>query len=99
VSSAIEGGKIPGWAPNHYSRLDGSVDAMELYDLGGNVEIVRSLNPRLTMLLTSVDARHFESGALLSFKPMLGGFLPAMPAAIDVVHLDAISRKENTVAR
>ena len=59
MSSAIEGGKIPGWASNHYSRLAGSVDAMELYDLGGNVEIARSLNPRLAMLLTSVGARHF----------------------------------------
>jgi len=59
VSSAIEGGKIPGRAPNHYSRLAGSVDAMELYDLGDNVETVRSLNPRLMMLLTSVGARHF----------------------------------------
>jgi hypothetical protein len=99
VSSAIEGDKILGWAPNHYSRLAGSVDAMELYDLGDNVEIVRSLNPRLMMVLTSEDARHFKSGALLSSKPMLGGFLPATPAAIDVVHLGAISCGENTVAR
>jgi hypothetical protein len=30
---------------------------------------------------------------------MLGGFLSAVPAAIDLVHLDAISRKENTVSR
>jgi hypothetical protein len=50
------------------------------------------------MLLTSVNARHFKSGALSS-KPMLVGFLPATPAAIDVVHLDAISRGGDTVAR
>jgi hypothetical protein len=72
---------------------------MELYDLGDNVETVRSLNPRLMMLLTSVGARHFKSGALLSPKPMVGGFLPATPAAIDVVHLGAVSRRGNTVAR
>jgi hypothetical protein len=99
VSSAIEGGKIPGWVRYHYSRLAGSVDAMELYDLGDNVEIVRSLNPGLIMLLTSEDAGHSKSGALLSSKPMLGGFLPSAPAAIDAVHLDTIGRRENTVAR
>jgi hypothetical protein len=46
VSSAIEGGKILGWVRYHHSRLAGSVDAMELYDLGDNVEIVRSFKPR-----------------------------------------------------
>ena len=66
VSSAIEGGKIAGWAPNHYSRLGGRVDAMELYDLGDNVEIVRSLNPRLMMLprritLVQADVRGLSS--------------------------------------
>ena len=70
VSSAIEGGKIPGWAPNHYSRLAGSVYAMEPYDLGDNVEIVRSLNLRLTMLLRSEARGISQSGALLSSKPM-----------------------------
>jgi hypothetical protein len=63
VSSAIEGGKILGWVRYHHSRLAGSVDAMEHYDLGDNVEIVRSLNPGLIMLLTSEDAGHFKSGS------------------------------------
>jgi len=39
--AAIEGGQIPGWGGYDYSRLAASVDAMELYDLGDNVEIVR----------------------------------------------------------
>ena len=99
VSSAIEGDKVLGSAPNHYSRLAGSIDAMELYDLGDNVETVRSLNPRLMMLLTSVGARHFTEWRITLVQAMLGGFLPATPAAIDVVHLGAISRGENTVAR
>jgi hypothetical protein len=51
--AAIEGAQIPGWGGYDYSRLAGSVDAMELYDFGDNVEMVRSFNPGLIMLLTS----------------------------------------------
>src|SRR4029079_6672799 len=52
--SAIEGAQIPGWGGYDYSRLAPSVDAMELYDSGDNVEMARSFNPRLIMLLTLV---------------------------------------------
>jgi hypothetical protein len=51
--AAIEGAQIPGWGGYDYSRLARSVDAMELYDFGDNVEIVRSFSPGLIMLLTS----------------------------------------------
>jgi hypothetical protein len=51
--AGIEGAQIPGWGGYDYSRLATTVDAMELYDHGGNVEMVRALNPRLIMLLTS----------------------------------------------
>lgn len=56
--SAIEGAQIPGWGGYDYTRLATAVDVMEIYDGGGNVEIVRSLNPKLVMLKTS-----FASGA------------------------------------
>jgi hypothetical protein len=51
--SAIEGAQIPGWGGYDYSRLAGSVDAMELYDFGENIPIARSFNPDLIMLTTS----------------------------------------------
>jgi hypothetical protein len=47
--AAIEGAQIPGWGGYDYSRLAGSVDAMEPSD----DEIPRSFNPELIMLLTS----------------------------------------------
>ena len=53
--SAIEGGQIQGWGGYDYSRLANAVDLMEIYDGGGNVEIVRSLNPELVVLKTSFD--------------------------------------------
>lgn len=53
--AAIEGGQIPGWGGYDYSRLSRAVDAIELYDGGGNVEILRSLNPKLVLLTTSAD--------------------------------------------
>jgi Beta-galactosidase len=53
--AAIEGAQIPGWGGYDYSRLATSVDAMELYDFGDNVEMVRSFNPGLIMLQTSVE--------------------------------------------
>ncbi len=51
--AAIEGGQIPGWGGYDYSRLAGSVDAME----PGDLEIARSFHPGLIMLLAL-----FESG-------------------------------------
>ena len=56
--SAIEGAQIPGSGGYDYSRLAKSVDAMELYDHGDNVELLRSFNPAAVMLTTS-----FQGGA------------------------------------
>jgi hypothetical protein len=51
--AAIEGCQIPGSGGYDYSRLAGAVDAMELYDYGDNVELVRSLAPQKILLTTS----------------------------------------------
>lgn len=51
--AAIEGGQVPGWGGYDYSRLVKAVDAIELYDGGGNMEITRSLNPGMVILTTS----------------------------------------------
>jgi len=51
--AAIEGTQIPGWGGYDYARLANAVDVMEMYDAGGNLEIVRSLNPKLIILNTS----------------------------------------------
>ena len=54
--SAIEGGQIPGGGGWDYGRLAGTVDVMELYDFGDNVELARSFAPQ-TILLTTSHAR------------------------------------------
>lgn len=51
--AALEGGQIPGWGGYDYSRLTSAVDVMEMYDFGNNIEIARSLDPRLVVLQTS----------------------------------------------
>jgi len=51
--AGIEGGQVPGWGGYDYSRLVQSVDVMELYDGGDNVDIVRSLDPGMILLTTS----------------------------------------------
>ncbi|HET9147594.1 MAG TPA: beta-galactosidase, partial [Acetobacteraceae bacterium] len=57
--AAIEGAQIPGWGGYDYARLAPAVDVMEIYDGDENIEIARSLNPALVMLMTfsSGDAR------------------------------------------
>ena len=61
AKAAIEGAQIPGWGGYDYSRLATSVDAMEIYDFADNVEIARSFNPKLIMLLvTSVGSEPYE---------------------------------------
>jgi hypothetical protein len=59
--AAIEGAQIPGWGGYDYSRLATAVDVMELYDGGGNLEIVRSLNPKMIVLTTSFDSSPMEA--------------------------------------
>jgi len=52
---AIEGAQIPGWGGYDYTQLAKAVDVIELGDFGQNMEIIRSLNPRMVMLTTSAD--------------------------------------------
>ncbi len=59
--AAIEGGQIPGWGGYDYSLLANGVDVMELYDFGGNVDIVRSLNPKTILLTTSSESGSAET--------------------------------------
>jgi len=61
AKSAIEGTQIPGWGGYDYSHLAHSVDAMELYDYGDNVELARSFNPALIMLTTSSKGGPLEA--------------------------------------
>jgi len=51
--SALEGAQLPGWGGYDYSQVTGAVDLLEMYDLGNNVEIARSLKPSLVTLTTS----------------------------------------------
>jgi hypothetical protein len=72
AKAAIEGAQIPGWGGYDYSRLAASVDAMEIYDHGDNVGIVRSFNPKLIMLLTSGGYSPYENHRL--WRETLRGF-------------------------
>ena len=56
--AAIAGAQIPGWGGYDYSRLATAVDLIEPYDGGGNVEILRSLNPKLVLLRTAYPGPH-----------------------------------------
>jgi hypothetical protein len=49
---SIGGGQMPGWGGYDYSRLTQALTAIEPYNIGNNVEIIRSLNPDMPMLTT-----------------------------------------------
>jgi len=49
----IGGGQMPGWGGYDYSRIINSLNAIEPYDIGNNIEIIRSLNPGIVVLTTS----------------------------------------------
>ena len=51
--SAITGAQTPGWGGYDYGYLANSVDLIEPYDLGGNVDIVHALNPQMRIITTS----------------------------------------------
>ncbi|SEP43716.1 Beta-galactosidase [Rhodospirillales bacterium URHD0017] len=62
--AALEGAQVPGWGGYDYGQLAPAVDAMEIYDLGNAIEIARSLNPDLRVLVTSFDANEAEQHRL-----------------------------------
>ena len=43
----IGGGQRPGWGGYDYARITKALTAIEPYDIGNNVEIIRSLNPAM----------------------------------------------------
>ena len=51
--SGIEGGQIPGWGGWDYGRLAHTVDVMEIYETGQNLDIALSQNPDLITISTT----------------------------------------------
>jgi hypothetical protein len=68
--AAITGAQTPGWGGYDYAYLANAVDLIEPYDLGGNVDIVRSLNPQTRILTTSFG---LEPGAHRVWRELLHG--------------------------
>ncbi len=56
----IGGGQMPGWGGYDYARLTKAINAIEPYDIGSNVEIIRSLNPGMPMLSTGFENGNWE---------------------------------------
>ncbi len=49
----IGGGQMPGWGGYDYARITKALTAIEPYDIGNNIEIIRSLNPEMAVLTTA----------------------------------------------
>lgn len=56
----IEGGQMPGWGGYDYWRLSQALTAIEPYNIGDNIEILRSLNPDLPVITTSFAQGDWE---------------------------------------
>lgn len=62
--AAFEGAQVPGWGGYDYGQLAPAVDVMEIYDDGNAIEIARSLNPDLRVLVTCFGADAAEEHRL-----------------------------------
>jgi hypothetical protein len=51
--AGIAGGQMPGWGGYDYYRLSQSLTAIEPYDIGNNIEILRSINPGIAVVTTA----------------------------------------------
>ena len=56
----IAGAQMPGWGGYDYWRITQAVTALEPYDIGNNIEIIRSLNPTLPFITTSFARGDWE---------------------------------------
>lgn len=50
---AIAGGQMPGWGGYDYYRLSQVLRAIEPYDIGNNIEMIRSFNPGIAIVTTA----------------------------------------------
>src|SRR5208337_413919 len=50
---AIAGGQMPGWGGYDYYRLSQVLGAIEPYDIGSNIEMIRSFNPGIAIVTTA----------------------------------------------
>ncbi|MCL4784733.1 MAG: beta-galactosidase [Bryobacterales bacterium] len=56
----IAGAQMPGWGGYDYWRLSQVLTAVEPYNIGDNIEIIRSLNPSLPFVTTSFARGDWE---------------------------------------
>jgi hypothetical protein len=56
----VGGGQMPGWGGYDYARITKALTAIEPYDIGANIEIIRSLNPQMPMLTTGFAGSDWE---------------------------------------
>jgi hypothetical protein len=56
----IGGAQMPGWGGYDYYRLSRALTAIEPYDIGNNIEIIRSLNPDMAVMTTSFGGGMWE---------------------------------------
>ena len=61
---AIGGGQMPGWGGYDYARLTEVLTAIEPYDIGNNIEIIRSLNPAMPFVTTGFARGPWEKHRL-----------------------------------
>ena len=57
---AIAGGQMPGWGGYDYYRLCQVLSAIEPYDIGNNIEMIRSFNPGIAIVTTSFASGPWE---------------------------------------
>lgn len=57
---AVAGGQMPGWGGYDYARLSQALTAIEPYDIGNNIEILRSLNPAMPFVTTAFARGDWE---------------------------------------
>ncbi|HET8549775.1 MAG TPA: alpha-amylase family protein [Bryobacteraceae bacterium] len=56
----IGGGQMPGWGGYDYYRVSRALTAIEPYDIGNNIEIIRSVNPNMAVVTTSFATGPWE---------------------------------------
>ncbi len=56
----VGGGQMPGWGGYDYAKITKSLTEIEPYDIGSNIEIIRSLNPQMPMVTTGFEGDKWE---------------------------------------
>ena len=95
---AIAGAQVPGWGGYDYYRLSQVLSAIEPYDIGNNIEMIRSFNPGIAVVTTSFARGPWEKHRIW-YELLHGARLATVPLGLAALKSSPTTRNCEAASR